>query len=127
MRYIVSASLVLVGLLHLLPVTGVLGVERLATLYGVHVGDPSTEILMRHRAVLFALLGAAMLAAAFTPAWQPLALLAGVASVLSFLVLAWWVPGYSPQVARVVAADAVALVLLVLGSAAWVLSKPPDG
>ena len=124
MRYIVSASLVIVGLIHLLPVGGVLGVERLATLYGVSIGDPSTEILMRHRAVLFAMLGAVMLAAAFIPAWQPLALLAGGASVLSFLVLAWLVPGYSVQVARVVVADAVALVLLLLGGAAWVLSRP---
>ncbi len=74
---------------------------------------------MRHRAVLFGLLGLFLLAAAFKPEWQAIAFVGGFVSVLSFLYLAWSVGGYSRQVGRVVAADVVALVCLVVGVAAY--------
>ena len=57
MRYLVSATLVLVGLIHLLPLSGVLSADQLASLYGLSFSEPNLAILMRHRAVLFGLLG----------------------------------------------------------------------
>ena len=56
MRYLASAMLVVVAVIHLLPVSGVLGSERLAALYGLPFNEPNLAILMRHRAVLFGLL-----------------------------------------------------------------------
>ena len=82
MRYLVSAMLVVVAVIHLLPLAGVLGGERLASLYGQDFNEPNLAILMRHRAVLFGLLGAFMLFAAFRPAWQDVAFVAGFVSVL---------------------------------------------
>ena len=49
--------LVVVGIIHLLPLSGVLGAERLAALYGLPFAESYPAILMRHRAVLFGLLG----------------------------------------------------------------------
>ncbi len=121
MRYLVSASLILAGIIHLLPLPGLLGAERLAALYGLDFSEPSLSILMRHRAVLFGLLGAFLVFAAFRPALQPLAFIAAFVSVLSFLLLAWSSGGYNPQVGRVVMADIVALVALVIGAAVYVL------
>ena len=43
------------------------------------------------------------------------AFIAGFVTVLSFLYLAWSVGGYNVQVRRVVVADVVALVLLIVG------------
>jgi hypothetical protein len=117
---IVSAMLVIVGVIHLLPLSGVLGAERLAALYGLDFAEPNLAILMRHRAVLFGLLGAFLVAAAFRPAWQPLALAAGLVSVVSFLWLAWSVGGYNALIGRVVLADWLALACLVVGAVAWV-------
>jgi hypothetical protein len=114
--WIVSASLVVAGVIHLLPLGGVLGGTRLAALYGVPIADPSLEILMRHRAVLFGLLGMLLVYAAFRPAAQPLALAAGLVSTSSFIALAWAVGGYNAAIGRVVTADLVALgVLLAAG------------
>jgi len=87
MRYLVSAMLVVVAVIHLLPLPGVLGSERLSALYGLSFDDPNLQILMRHRAVLFGLLGVFIMIAAFRPSWQPLAIAAGFVSVLSFLAL----------------------------------------
>ena len=88
MHHIVSAALIIAAVIHLLPVPGVLGRARLQALYGVSLDDPNLVLLMQHRAVLFGLLGLYLLYAAFTPAQQPLAFIAGWVSVLSFLLLA---------------------------------------
>ena len=87
-RYVVTIMLVVVAVIHLLPLSGVLGSERLSTLYGISFDEPNLAILMRHRAVLFGLLGLFLLFAAFRPAFQLLAFTAGFVSVLSFLWLA---------------------------------------
>lgn len=118
MRYLVAAMLVVVGIIHLLPLSGVLGAERLAALYGLPFDDPNLAILMRHRAVLFGLLGLFLVYAAFQPALQALAFVTAFASVASFLWLAWSVGGYNAPLQRVVVADWVALGCLIVGGAA---------
>ncbi|WP_372660956.1 phosphopantetheine adenylyltransferase [Hydrogenophaga sp.] len=123
MKHLIAASLVLVGLIHLLPLTGVLGGERLAALYGLPLDEPNIAILMRHRAVLLGLLGAFLLWAAFVPSLQALAFIAGWVSVGSFLWLAWSQGGYNAAVQRVVITDAVALVCLTVGLLAWVYQR----
>lgn len=126
MRYLVSAMLIVVAIIHLLPLSGVLGSERLGSLYGIRFDEPNLEILMRHRAVLFGLLGVFLLYAAFRPAFQLVALVAGFVSVLSFLILAWSVGGYNAQVGRVFLADLAALVCLIAGAIAYAL-LPREG
>ncbi|PZO08053.1 MAG: phosphopantetheine adenylyltransferase [Lysobacteraceae bacterium] len=120
MRHLVSAMLLVAGVIHLLPLSGVLGGERLASLYGLSFGDSNLNILMRHRAVLFGLLGLFLCFAAFRPQLQNVAFIAGFVSVTSFLWLAWLVGGYNAQLANVVIADVIALVCLVIGAAALV-------
>jgi hypothetical protein len=86
----------------------------LNSLYGLRVDDPNLQILMRHRAVLFGLLGGLIFVAAFRQSLQPLAFVAGFVSLLSFLVIAFDVGGYNAALQRVVTADWVALACLVL-------------
>lgn len=118
MRYIIAISLLLGALIHLLPVVGVVGAEQLARLYGVALADPDLLILMRHRAVLFGLLGAFLAVAAFVPALRTTAFVAGLVSAGSFLVIALWAGGYNAQLARVVTADVVAVAVLAIGALA---------
>lgn len=115
-RHLTTLSLIVVAAIHLLPLAGVMGGAKLTALYGVSIDDPNLDILMRHRAVLFGLLGAFLLCAAFVPKYQPAALLAGWVSVIAFLVLAATTGGYNAQVARVVVADWVALGCLAAGT-----------
>lgn len=67
MRYLSIVALLFAGVIHLLPVPGVMGVSTLARLYGIEVNDPNTAILMQHRALLFGVLGALMLTAIALP------------------------------------------------------------
>ena len=114
-KYVTPAMLVIVGIIHLLPLAGIAGGPRLAALYGIAVADPNLEILLRHRAILFGLLGAFLVFAAFRPALQPHALVAGFISIVSFLWLAYSTGHFNEQLSRVVAADLVALVCLCVG------------
>lgn len=123
MRYLISVSLIIAGIIHLLPISGALGAEQLAMLYGTSFDDPSLAILMRHRAVLFGLLGTLFVIAAFNSSLQPLAFGFGFVSVLSFLWLAWSTGNYSIQINRILIADLVALGSLVVGSAGYCYSK----
>jgi hypothetical protein len=102
---LISLMLVIAGIIHVLPLAGVAGSERLAALYGLDFSDPNLAILMRHRAVLFGLLGFFLIYAAFRPSQQPMAFVAGLIS-------------------RVVTADVVAVVCLAIGAATYLLTGP---
>lgn len=123
LQKVVSALLIIAGIIHLLPLSGVLGAERLAQLYGLAFEEPNLLLLMRSRAVLFGLLGAFLVYAAFRPALQPLALIGGLVSVLSFLLLAWSSPTYNKALRRVVIADWLALVCLLIATLLVVLAR----
>ena len=123
MRYLISVTLIIAGIIHLLPLSGALGADRLSALYGTTLSDPNLVILMRHRAVLFGILGLFFVFAAFRPTFQPLAFLAGFISVISFLWLAWSTGNYNMQINRIVVADLVALGSLIVGSVAYYYAK----
>ena len=65
MEVLGATLLALAGALHLPPVIGVLGVGSIERLYGVTIGEPAMAILMRHRAILFGLLGTLLIVAAW--------------------------------------------------------------
>lgn len=110
------ALLILVGVIHLLPVPGLLGADRLAALYGTQIADANLVILMRHRAVMFGLLGAFFIYAAFTPRLHAPAIVAGLVSVLSFMLIARATGGYNAAIGRVIIADVIALIALMVAA-----------
>ena len=116
MRFVVPAVLLVVAAIHALPVIGILGSSQLSRLYGLPVPDANLELVLRHRALLFGLLAAFLGYAAFKPELHRLALIAGVASVSSFLVLAGLVGPYNQAMATVVRVDGVAMALLVVAA-----------
>jgi hypothetical protein len=120
MQIIISVLLIIVAIIHLLPLSGVLSAKRLTALYGLSFDEPNLEILMRHRAVLFGLLGLFFIYAALKTELQPIAFVAGFVSVASFIWIAWSVGGYNASVRRVVVADWVALVCLGIAATLYI-------
>jgi hypothetical protein len=113
MRAIVTGLFLLAALVNLLPVVGVLSTSRLEGLYGLVVQDPNLAILLRHRAVLFAIVAGLLGLAAFHPPLRALAISAGLISMLSFVAIAGLVGEYNPLLRRVVLVDVVASIALV--------------
>ena len=116
MKLLIAVMLGSVGVIHLLALAGVLGADRLSILYGLRFDEPNLIILMRHRAVLFGLLGAYLLFAAFQPAHQRIALIAAWFSVASFLSLALAADSYNAAIARVFWMDVIAAACLLVAT-----------
>lgn len=112
MTWFTPAILGFAGIVNFLPVVGVLSASRVGALYGLTVEGPDLAILMRHRAVLFAIVGSLLIAAAFEPQLRTVAIVAGLVSMVSFIVLAFAEGGYNRNIATVVRVDIVASMLL---------------
>ena len=109
-----AVALVLaIAAVNLAPVSGVLSAGRLADLYDIRVDDESLLVLLRHRAVLFGIVGGLLVAAAFHRPLRIAAYAAGLTSMLSFVAIAGVTPGTNDALSRIVAVDVVASALLV--------------
>ena len=109
----ITLLLIIVALIHIIPISGFAGVARLESLYGIPVAGNTMEILMRHRAVLFGILGVFFAYAAFTPSVQPMAFLAAFATLASFFYLAISVGEYNAAIRKIVIGDIVAAISLI--------------
>lgn len=103
-----------VGVVNLLPGIVAFDPARTQALYGVALDGDSLTMLMRHRAVLLAIVGALLLLAAWRPAWRHVAIGVAFASKLSFLAIYLASPPVTTAIARVAMIDAVAIMLLVI-------------
>lgn len=112
---IIKLSLLLVSIIHLIPISGVLGSNHLEKLYGLTIEEHNLLILMQHRAVLFGILAFIFMLAAFKTVYQPLAFIVGFASVTSFIIISYSVGQYNAQLSRVCLADIIALISLTIG------------
>lgn len=112
-EWALAASLFAAGLVHLIPAIGVLSAQRLHALYGVSVQDSTVLLLLRHRALLFAILGALFIAAALQPAWRVPGAIAALVSMLAFVVLAQGF-AHPAAIGRVVRVDVLLSVALVI-------------
>mmetsp|Transcript_2474 Transcript_2474/g.4497 ORF Transcript_2474/g.4497 Transcript_2474/m.4497 type:complete len:127 (+) Transcript_2474:27-407(+) len=124
MNFAVPASLAITGFIHLLPLSGAFGRSKLQQLYGLKFEDPSLFVLMTHRSVMFGLYGSMCWYSIYQPVYRPLALLGGLISAGSFLVIANQTGGdYNDKVARVVMADIVAVGALVIGTGVYLMEE----
>ena len=121
--HLANALLVLVGLVNVVPgVVGTLSVERAAAAYGIPSGGPDLAVVLRHRAVLLAIVGLGLLVAPWWPEIRTAAIVAGVISMASFVAIVLAKPGVGSPLRKVMWVDvgalglvAVAVVLLSIG------------
>ena len=123
MQKMITLLFLVAGIIHLMPITGVFGPDKLNTLYGLSFNEPNLQILMRHRAILFGLLGSLLVYAAFRPEIQIIALIGGLLSATSFLVIAWSTGGYNEAITKIVIADVVATVSLLIAALLLAMHK----
>lgn len=116
MNKVLSAILLLVGLIHILPITGAFGMQQLSNLYALDKLSASAELLMRHRAILLSLIGLTLIMSAFFQALQVSALILAMISVSSFLLLWFLMEAPNAKLSVVAIVDAFALMLLLIAS-----------
>jgi hypothetical protein len=106
-------GIAIAAIINLLPVVGVLGASWLKSLYGFDVASADLEILLRHRAILFGLVGLLLLSSLVWPQVRGAALLVALGSMASFIVVALLVGGYGPAITKVIIADLIGIVALL--------------
>lgn len=109
--------LVLVGLINFAPVLGVLSADRVAQAYAVDVSGRDLEVLLRHRALLFGIVGGFILCSVFLPAMRLPAMVMGGASMAGFLLLAMPADELNIAMRRVLSIDIIGLFLLSAAAA----------
>ena len=112
MNKLVTGALLIAGLINLYPVVGVFSVDQLTKLYGIPFEGGDLLILMRHRAVLFGLLGAFIIYAAFRQSIQVLACIAGLVSMIAFIALAYASGEFGEALNKAIIADVVGSIAL---------------
>jgi len=115
LRRFVTACFALAALVNLAPTPGALSAARMEAAYGVTIAGSDLEILMRHRALLFGVVGGLLLAACFRTGLRPLAAAVGLFSMLSFGIVVLAVGDANPALQRLAGSDLVASAVLVAG------------
>ncbi len=109
----ITFCLVVVGLINFGPVMGVISAQKLESAYSVALAGNDLVILMRHRALLFGILGAFILYSAFNPFYQPAAMIMSGASMVGFALLVLGVGGYNEAVGKVLFIDVLGILFLL--------------
>ena len=126
-NYFIAISYFLAGVVNTIPAIGVISSARLTSLYGIDVVSDDMSLLLRHRAVLFLIVGLLLLTSVFIDSLRLVSGLAGLLSMVSFALLAWSLPEINASLQRIVTVDIIASVLLLLAlilnqRAAWVVA-----
>ena len=116
MNVAIFVLLLVVGLINFLPVIGVLSAQKLSSAYAVELVGNDIIILMRHRALLFGIIGSFVLYALFKPLYQtPAMLMAGV-SMLGFLFFSWAAESYNASITKIMMVDVVGIICLLIAT-----------
>nr|WP_157527708.1 phosphopantetheine adenylyltransferase [Kibdelosporangium sp. MJ126-NF4] len=108
--------LVLAALINLLPGLGAVSVSFARSAYGVEIVGADMEVLLRHRAMLFAILGVGLFAAVFRPRLRTAAVSSNAASFGGFILLAVTNRPVNAALERIAWIDVAGLVALALGA-----------
>jgi len=104
--------LFLVGVINFLPIIGMLSLDKVNQAYGLSVTENNLEILLRHRALLFGLIGGFIIYSVFNPQQQTAAITLAAISMLGYLFFFWSVGGSNPALLKVAQVDIIGVVLL---------------
>ena len=101
------ALLIIIGLINFLPVIGVISSARITQAYSVELVSNDLAILLRHRALLFGIIGGFIMYSAFAPQYQLVAMVMAAISMVGYLGVMWSVGGYNPSLFKVAVVDMV--------------------
>lgn len=116
MELIFRISLFIAGVINVLPSLLAFLPEKIATSYGIEVPNYNYELLLRHRAVLFGIVGGLMIYSAISKKNYDLSVIVGMVSMVSFVILYLLSKGeINSELNKVFKADLVGIAVLLIG------------
>lgn len=109
---ILAALFLIAGLINFVPLAGVLGDATLSAAYGIEIASNELSLLLRHRAVLFGIIGGLLLCAAARPALRTTAGICGMTSMIGFALLYSLTGAANEELAGVLRIDLIGIAVL---------------
>lgn len=97
--------LLITGIVHLLPFSFMILPGQLQKSYGVDMTDPNLQLLLRHRALFFGMIGGFLLYSVIKKRYYGLASFLGLVSMGSFVLLYYTIGGINTQLRDVMLID----------------------
>jgi len=114
MNKLIMILLIIIGLINFIPVFGLISAAKITQAYSVELASNDLVILMRHRALLFGIIGGFILYSAFVPQYQVIAMIMAAVSMVGYLAVMGSVGGYNSSLFKVAVVDIVGIGLLVI-------------
>lgn len=122
MELIYRITLFLAGLINLLPSLLAFLPARISKSYGIDIPNANYELLLRHRAILFGIIGGLMIFSAITKKSYEISTIAGLVSMTSFIILYFLIgKGINSELKKVMIVDVIATVVLLIGVTAFLI------
>ena len=114
MPKVISVLLLITGLINFLPVIGVLSSDQINGLYGLEIDNRDLMILLRHRALLFGIIGGFVIYPAFKRHYQLASILMMLVSMLGFLFILHIEGSSNYALAKIALIDVIGIVLALI-------------
>lgn len=122
MELLFRITLFVAGVINLLPSLLAFLPEKIAKSYGIEIPNANYELLLRHRATLFGIIGGLMIYSALVKKHYELSTIAGLVSMISFIII-YFIIGkdINQELKKVMMIDVVATVILCIGFIIFIL------
>ena len=125
MEPIFRIILFLAGVVNFIPSLLTFFPERISNSYGIVLAGADLELLLRHRAVMFGIIGGLMIYSALKKKYYAMAVSVGLISMVSFLILYFLIGGVNQELGKVMQIDAGATLLLIIGFVLFKIKQKP--
>lgn len=124
MELLFRITLFVAGVINLFPSLLAFLPEKIAKSYGIEIPNANYELLLRHRAILFGIIGGLMIYSALVKKHYELSTIAGLFSMTSFIIL-YFIIGkdINQELKKVMMIDVVATIILCIGFILFMLKS----
>lgn len=116
METVFRVCLFIVGLINFMPSVLAILPNKISQSYGINIPNANYELLLRHRAVLFGIIGGLIIYSAISKKYYSLSVIVGLISMVSFLILFKLVDGnVNAELEKVMSIDIAGIIILLIG------------
>jgi heme A synthase len=116
MELIFRITLFIAGVINLLPSVLAFLPDKISKSYGIEMPNQNYELLLRHRAILFGIIGGLMIYSAVAKKHYEVSTVIGLISMVSFIVLFFLIgKDINSELKKVMTIDVVGTVILCIG------------
>jgi hypothetical protein len=124
MELIYRITLFVAGLINLLPSMLAFLPDKISKSYGIEIPNANYELLLRHRAILFGIIGGLMIFSSIVKKYYEIATIAGLISMTSFILLYFLIDrGISSELKKVMLIDILASLILLIGLVIFLITS----